>query len=723
MQALRFFNADPQEFDIVFVANATAAIKLVADAFRDHDGDFWYGVHSDAHTSLVGVRELAKLGSVCFRDDADVQNWIDSIRECEFAGKHATLFAYPGQSNMTGRRLPYNWCEQIRSVAARTNRKMYTLFDAAALATTAPLDFSNADAAPDFTALSFYKIFGFPDLGALIVRKASGDILRKRKYFGGGTVDVVAACSGASWHMRKESLHSALEDGTLPFHNIVALNHAIKTHYRLYGSMAMQNISAHTAALRNNFYDRMSSLKHSNGKPVCKMHSQKSTDTTPYGPVIAFNLLDSSGGFVSNSEIEKMGIVKNIQFRTGGLCNPGGVAKHFNMTADDLKRNYAAGVRCGSGKDTVTGHPTGSIRVSLGAMSSQADVDRFIEFLDEFYVSHEPQHASCDLYRPVRVPRFSIESMSIFPIKSCSAFKIPTNIDWEVSEKGLAWDRDWCLLHQGTNAALSQKQHPRMALIQPSIDMKRRSLDVSYDDDSGSRTIHISLDDLPSTVESLDACQQLKQNRSTICGESVAVHTYTSSDVKDFFSEALGVPCTLARYFNDDTNVRLARLRRPKSNSASPPEPPAASPSIKLANESPILLVSRSSVNRLNEQIRQRRSIPQEISSESFRANIIVSEQTAKDEPESPYIEDTWRNLSMGGRNSTAGFDVLGPCQRCQMVCVDQASAKRRQEPFSTLAKTRRWDGGVWFGVHLSLSLNNQGHRMTLRAGDPVIAS
>jgi molybdenum cofactor sulfurtransferase len=69
------------------------------------------------------------------------------------------------------------------------HQNTYSLLDAAALATTSPLNFSCPDEAPDFTVLSFYKVFGFPDLGALIVRKKSGHILTWRKYFGGGTVN------------------------------------------------------------------------------------------------------------------------------------------------------------------------------------------------------------------------------------------------------------------------------------------------------------------------------------------------------------------------------------------------------------------------------------------------------------------------------------------------------------------------------------------------------
>jgi molybdenum cofactor sulfurtransferase len=84
---------------------------------------------------------------------------------------------------------------------------------------------SNPTTAPDFVALSFYKIFGFPNLGALLVRKESANVLQSRRYFGGGTVDMVIAIND-TWHAKKDlSTHDRLEDGTLPFHSILALNH------------------------------------------------------------------------------------------------------------------------------------------------------------------------------------------------------------------------------------------------------------------------------------------------------------------------------------------------------------------------------------------------------------------------------------------------------------------------------------------------------------------
>jgi len=187
-KALRFLGADPRHFDLVFVANATAAIKLVADSFRDlaeqtRSGKFWYGYHRDSHTSVVGVRELAGQGSHrCFESDGEVEAWLGGYHQKpENDTTGLGLFGYPGQSNLTGRRLPLEWARRIRG--EKHLRNTYSLLDAAALAMTSPMAraFEDPEAAPDFACVSFYKVFGFPDLGGLVVRKDSGHILALRR--------------------------------------------------------------------------------------------------------------------------------------------------------------------------------------------------------------------------------------------------------------------------------------------------------------------------------------------------------------------------------------------------------------------------------------------------------------------------------------------------------------------------------------------------------------
>ena len=372
LQTLRFLGADPAHFDLVFTANATAAIKLVADAFRDlaertRTGSFWYGYHREAHTSLVGVRELVgparrdqhqhqhhqyqpREQHRCFEGDAEVEAWLRGDDDPSSSGRVSSLglFAYPGQSNLTGRRLPLSWAGRVRS-AGRGRlrpdlRDTYTLLDAAALAMTSPMAgvFADPDAAPDFVCLSFYKIFGFPDLGGLVVRRESGHILALRKYFGGGTVSMVSTVGGA-WHMSKAlesgggaaggaaedeqhggaALHEGLEDGTLPFHSIMALGEAMDVHAELYGPMA--NVSAHTTALVRRMYLGMRALRYANGHPVCKIYEEEGEDDdTGYGDAerqgatVAFNVFRADGGYESYATVERMANERGVYVRSGG---------------------------------------------------------------------------------------------------------------------------------------------------------------------------------------------------------------------------------------------------------------------------------------------------------------------------------------------------------------------------------------------------------------------
>lgn len=750
----------------MFVANATAGIKLVADALRDYDArGFWYGYHADAHTSLVGVGGVAEQGSGCFLDDQDVQGWIEGLATEESNAEDCPiLFAYPGQSNMTGRRLPVKWCSDIRDSG---RKDVFSLFDAASLASTSPLDLSESKAAPDFTVVSFYKIFGFPDLGALIVRKDSGHVFAKRKYFGGGTVGMVISL-GEQWHAKKTtSIHDQLEDGTLPFHSIIALDSAIAVHERLYGSM--KNVSQHTSILAQTLYDRLLSLRHRNGNKLCSIYksSENYTGTGNQGPVISFNLKDSMGNWIHKSDVEKLAAVKGIHIRSGTLCNPGGMAYHLGLTPGEMRRNYNAGQRCGDENDVINGKPTGGLRISLGAMSSANDVEKFVDFICEFYVdsraSRELIHANTESgdviqpLSPLSASEFYVEQLCIYPIKSCGAYAIPAGIRWVVKREGLEWDREWCLIHEGTGAALNQKRYPRMALIRPTIDQENGILRITLTEPQAypNSSIELSLSrDDPSLGRSTELSQATTKKSSTVCGDSVTVQVYSSDKISSFFSDFLGVPCTLARFPPHQHAARYSKSYKSQrqvsqlnghdnfqlpgsmpgtfpdftSNASNEPQTPRTQ--ILLSNESPMLLISRSSVNKLNETIKNGTrpgSTTKAVSADVFRANIIIAETrprisspytTVHQKSEQPYFEDQWSGFDIG----VSRFNVLGPCQRCQMVCVDQLTAVRSEEPFSTLAKTRKVDGKVLFGRHVCLSSldNYEVTTVTVKVGDSL---
>ena len=713
LRVLRLFNANPRHFDLVFTANATAGIKLVVDSFREEEDGFWYGYHKDSHTSLVGARECARAGQHCFDSDEEVETWLDdeADKKAIDTGRPVRLFAYPAQSNMNGRRLPLSWTGRLRAVSGKSSA--YSLLDAAAMVSTSPLDLQDAPMAPDFTVLSFNKMFGFPDLGALIVRKESAAILRKRKYFGGGTVEMVTT-GRENWHIRKQhASHDHLEDGTLPVHSIVALANALDVHSRLFGSFGL--VAAHTNFLAKHLHDRLAALRHENNTKVCHMYHGSSSfgNVNAQGPVVAFNICSSNGSWVSTAEVEKLASIKNIQIRTGGLCNPGGVASFLNLQPWETKRNYSTGYRCGNEDDVMETKPTGMIRLSLGAMSNMQDVDNVVAFVREFFVDRQ---GICGRLKAPGDPRFHVESLTIFPIKSCGGWAIPSGVSWEVRDEGLAWDREWCLVHQGTHVALSQKRYPKMALLKPSFDLKNGLLHVRFQGPIPPRTpveISIPLSADPNVFLASD--QGLEQDCSEVCGDSILVWTYAAREIMLFFTNLIGTPCTLAR-FPASASGLSQRHTKLFFNSNRDPSTSIPRRTILLPNESPILIISRSSLNRLNEQIKMKGGKAAHAS--VFRANIIVAEDPPSGfRGETPYCEDRWRSLIIGNK---AHFDVLGGCRRCQMVSVDQQSAEKNEEPFVTLATTRRIEGKVMFGVHTALMDHRKGQAVRIQTGDQV---
>ena len=743
LKVLQFFRANPDEFDIVFVANATAGIKLVAEAFRDNEDGFWYGYHGDAHTSLVGVRELATKGAKCFEEDRDVEHWLSDLESNKgYEESCLRLFAFPGQSNMTGHRPPLEWCKRVQEIPCPGDAPIYTLLDAASLVSTSPLDLSDAASSPDFIALSFYKIFGFPDLGALIVRKAAGDILRQRKYFGGGTTDMIISI-GEQWHaIKRHSLHSHLEDGTIPFHNIIALDCALNTHQQMYGSM--QAVSRHTSYLASRMYRRLSSMRHYNGRCVCEIYETPCHPTenrTGRSPNIALNIRSALGEYVPAAEVEMLAAVKNIQMRSGGLCNPGGIARHLRLTSSQMRQNFANGQRCGKNDIILGGKPVSVLRVSFGAMSSIQDVDTFAQFLEEFYVEMFP---APDVARlpPTPPPAtsstlFTVESLSVFPIKSCGAFEIPPSMQWEVRPDGLAWDRKWCIVHQGTEMALSQKRYPRMALIKPVVDLENGVLRVACESPERSlENIEISLEtvDQENTLNTIsNGLKNLK-----VCEEDIDVRIHDSPKIASFFTEFLQVPCTLARLpstaprkpagMNKWLRFSTPDASMPGQYPSSPPPSPSHPSRVLFSNESPILLISRSSVDSLNASIKEAAAeasqpTPKTVPPFSFRGNIVISEAASPVTTDpSPYIEESWKHIAIHSQTSPHALNltVTGPCQRCQMVCVDQIDGSRNPEPFATLAKTRRRLGRVWFGIHLQPEIDRQVKMPRIAVGDVI---
>lgn len=340
----------------------------------------------------------------------------------------------------TGRRFPLAWTRRLRQSSIASHQDIYSLVDAASLATTTQLDFSDPDAAPDFTTVAFYKIFGFPDLGGLIVRKKSGHIMTWRKYFGGGTVNMLTVLHEATVQRKDNTIHDGLEDGTLPFHSIMALGCAIDDHKRLYGSM--KTISQHTAFLAQRLYAGLSRMSYPDGRSLCKIYCDNTSGKNPYtdpetqGATISFSVVKSDGTYVGHTVVEQLANSKGIYLRAGALCNPGGIASYLKIEPWQFKRAWSAGYRFGGNSaplEIINGKPTGVVRVSLGAMSTMDDVDSLLYFLLTTFVEVPKEDALQNILETFR--KDSFKTIAETPEKDSETFYLDDLNDFTPTPK------------------------------------------------------------------------------------------------------------------------------------------------------------------------------------------------------------------------------------------------------------------------------------------------
>jgi selenocysteine lyase/cysteine desulfurase len=182
---LRYFNASPDEYMVIFTPNATGALKLIGESYPFGPGDN-YLLTFDNHNSVNGVREFARdrgatvtYISVTPPDLRVDQAEFTSRLQLSRTGAHH-LIARPAQSNFSGVQHPLEWIAEAQS------QGWDVLLDAAAFVPTNRLDLSQWR--PDFVSLSFYKMSGYPTgVGALIARKATVQKLH-RPWYSGGTI-------------------------------------------------------------------------------------------------------------------------------------------------------------------------------------------------------------------------------------------------------------------------------------------------------------------------------------------------------------------------------------------------------------------------------------------------------------------------------------------------------------------------------------------------------
>ena len=370
---LRFFNADPAEYDLIFTANASGALKLVGESYPFGPGDH-YLLTFDNHNSVNGIREFAHTKGaqvtyipLCLPDlRVDEEQLTRSLALARPGANN--LFAFPAQSNFSSVKHPLGWIEKAQAAG------WDVLVDVAAYAPTNRLDLSAHK--PDFVPLSFYKIFGYPTgLGALIARR---DKLHKlhRPWFAGGTI-TVASVQGDKYYLAEG--HAAFEDGTVDYLNIPAIEIGLK-HIE---SIGIDLINERVRCLTGWLLDNVSAMRHSNGIPLVRVYGP--TDTESRGGAVTVNFFNAKGQALDHRSIEEAANRENISLRTGCFCNPGAGEVALGISRVELNVCFN-----GPGHENrltiddfrlcIDGKSSGAVRVSVGMVSNFSDIERFLSF-------------------------------------------------------------------------------------------------------------------------------------------------------------------------------------------------------------------------------------------------------------------------------------------------------------------------------------------------------
>jgi uncharacterized protein len=274
---------------------------------------------------------------------------------------------------------------------------------------------------------------------------------------------------------------------------------------------------------------------------------------------------------------------------------------------------------------------------------------------------------------------FQVTGLHIYPVKSCAGVDVP---NWPVTRYGFMHDREFLVVDERWNF-LTQRSHPRLALIQPfpAPDLLRL------------RAPNLPEMTLPWFGSPDD--HPIESKRTVTIWRDQAEADDCGKEIAEWFSVHLGCKARLVRMGD-----RYRRTIQPERVPALHQEA-LGIPEVSFTDAYPFLIISEASLADLNHRLRQ--PIPMN----RFRPNIVVG--GALDS----YAEDRWQSIDIGALRFRHG----APCVRCVITTTDQITLERGPEPLKTLATYRRnSDGGVNFGMNFFCESSTG----TIRVGDII---
>lgn len=262
----------------------------------------------------------------------------------------------------------------------------------------------------------------------------------------------------------------------------------------------------------------------------------------------------------------------------------------------------------------------------------------------------------------VSVGAVRVVDLIIYPVKSTRGLPRP---EAEVEPCGLADDRRWMVVDDAGYVVTARVRPALLGVTVTPLGRGRIRLEGPHSDAI----------DVDGTASSEYVPVQIWKNTVD------AVRAGAAADA--WFAKLL------------DEDVRLVWLDDPTRR---PVNPAYGLPAdrVSFADAYPLLLTTTGSLARLNDWVVEEALLRGEeppaepLPMRRFRPSVVVDNLE-------PFAEDTWCRLRIGG----VPFRAVKLCDRCVLTTIDPDTQARGKEPLRTLARHRRWDGKVWFGMNL----------------------
>lgn len=256
-----------------------------------------------------------------------------------------------------------------------------------------------------------------------------------------------------------------------------------------------------------------------------------------------------------------------------------------------------------------------------------------------------------------------LSEITFYPIKSCAGIALREAV---LTASGLmseqVYDREWMVV-DADGRFLTQREHPRMALIVPTI--KATTLELRA---PGMLRLEIELGlPHPQLAPMLEVQLWDEQVRAYDCDEVTAA----------WFSNAIGAPCRLARFHPD-----VVRTTGTQWTGG------IAAPTL-FSDGYPLLVASVASLDDVNEKLRAAGRAP--LPMNRFRPNLVLDGIGA-------FEEDYADELQFGATT----LKPVKPCPRCPIPSVDQATGVPGPDPLDVMHYRAKpgLDGAICFGMN-----------------------